>query len=43
VAVDLTRPSLAAASGDTLAEALLFGAGDDAIAEVAVGGRWVAR
>jgi formiminoglutamate deiminase len=43
VAIDLTRPALAGSSGDTLAEALVFGAGDDAIAEVAVGGRWVSR
>ncbi len=40
VAIDLDAPTLAGATPDTLLEALLFGAGDEAIAATCVGGEW---
>jgi formimidoylglutamate deiminase len=38
--VDLAHPALAGVDADTLAEALVFGAGDEVIGETCVGGRW---
>jgi len=43
VAVNLAAPALAGWTEDTLAEALVFGAGDEAIAATCVGGRWTPR
>ncbi len=40
VAIDLDHPSLAGADADTLAPALVFGAGNAAVAATSVGGRW---
>ena len=40
VALDLDAPTLAGATPETLLEALLFGAGDEAIAATCVGGEW---
>jgi formimidoylglutamate deiminase len=42
VAIDLDAASLRGWEDETLADSLVFGAGDDAIAEVAVGGTWLA-
>ena len=39
-AIDLTAPSLTGWTDDTLLDALVFGAGNDAIAAACVGGRW---
>ena len=39
-AVDIGHPALAGAGADALAAALVFGAGDGAIAATCVGGRW---
>ncbi len=41
VAIDLEAPSLAGWSEETLLDGFVCGARDDAVAEVAVGGRWV--
>lgn len=41
VAFDLTHPSLRGVAQDDLAAAILFGAGQEAIAGVMVGGEWV--
>lgn len=41
VALDLGEPCLRGSDADTLPEALVFGAGDEVIAGVAVGGRWL--
>jgi formimidoylglutamate deiminase len=38
--LDLDHPDLAGTGADTLLAALLFGAGNDAVAATAVGGRW---
>jgi formimidoylglutamate deiminase len=38
--LDLDHPDLAGAGADTLPAAFLFGAGNDAVAATAVGGRW---
>jgi formimidoylglutamate deiminase len=38
--LDLDHPDLAGAGADTLLAAFLFGAGNDAVAATAVGGRW---
>jgi formimidoylglutamate deiminase len=40
IAVDLDAPALQGADDETLLPALIFGAGDDAIAATAVGGLW---
>lgn len=40
VAIDLDHPSLAGADADTLLTALVFGAGNAAVAATCVGGRW---
>jgi len=40
VTVDLDGPDLAGSTGDTLAESLVYGAGNRAITATAVGGRW---
>jgi formimidoylglutamate deiminase len=40
-AVDLTTPALAGWQPETLLDALIFGAGDEAIAATCVGGGWV--
>ena len=39
--IDLTAPALAGWTADTLLDALIFGTGNEAIAAVCVGGRWV--
>ncbi|MFQ5462111.1 MAG: formimidoylglutamate deiminase [Phycisphaerae bacterium] len=41
VAIDLNCPLLAESTTDTLLDAFVFGTGNEAIAEVCVGGRWV--
>ncbi len=41
VAIDLDAPSLAGWSEETLLDGFIFGTRDDAVAEVAVGGRWI--
>jgi len=41
VALDLASPSLDGWTPETLLESWIFGAGDECVAEVAVGGRWV--
>ena len=41
VAIDLTTPSLAGWEPDTLLDALVFGASDEAIAATCVGGEWL--
>jgi formimidoylglutamate deiminase len=43
VAIDLEHPALAGWEPETLLAALVFGAGDDAIAATAVGGEWRRR
>jgi formiminoglutamate deiminase len=43
VAVDLSAPALAGWSAESLLDALLFGAGNEALAATAVGGEWVER
>jgi formimidoylglutamate deiminase len=40
-AIDLDSPLLAGWSVETLLEAFIFGTGNEAIAEVCVGGRWL--
>jgi formimidoylglutamate deiminase len=40
LAIDLEAPALQGASDEALAEALVFGAGEEAIASTAVGGLW---
>ncbi len=41
VAIDLNAPPLSESTAETLLDALVFGTGNEAIAEVCVGGRWV--
>jgi formimidoylglutamate deiminase len=41
VALDLSAPSLAGWTDDTLLDAFIFGSGNEAIAEVCVAGRWL--
>lgn len=41
VAIDLESPALDGWTDDTLLDAFIFGTGNEAIAEVCVGGRWV--
>jgi formimidoylglutamate deiminase len=41
VAVDLSAPALAGWTAESLLDALLFGAGNEALAATAVGGEWV--
>jgi cytosine/adenosine deaminase-related metal-dependent hydrolase len=41
VAVDLNAPALAGWDPATLAEGLVFGAGDDVVASTCVGGEWM--
>ncbi len=41
VALDLTAPALAGWTPETLLDSLVFGAGDEVLAEVCVAGRWI--
>lgn len=41
VAIDLNSPALSGWNSQTLLDALIFGTGNEAIADVCVGGRWI--